>query len=94
MAQLEGLVCLRCASSANPAQLGRGLALDTAGQLPAPCTAEILRNISDAQYWRMMEHLIKFRPAFNWFPESGGRAFDFTIASLRRRHQNMKALLY
>ncbi|KAL4444653.1 hypothetical protein ABPG77_002470 [Micractinium sp. CCAP 211/92] len=59
-----------------------------------PMLREILRNISDAQYWRMMEHLIKFRPAFNWFPESGGRAFDFTIASLRRRHQNMKALLY
>lgn len=59
-----------------------------------PMLREILRNISDAQYCGMMQQLIKYRGAFNWFTESGGRAFDFTIASLRRRYQNLKALLY
>lgn len=73
---------------------GAAWPLDAAQPLHAPCAAEILRNISDAQYCGMMQQLIKYRGAFNWFTESGGRAFDFTIASLRRRYQNLKALLY
>ncbi|KAL4427660.1 hypothetical protein ABPG75_001749 [Micractinium tetrahymenae] len=59
-----------------------------------PMLREILRNISDAQYRGMMQQLVTYRSAFNWWTESGGRAFDWTIASLHRRYQNMKALYY
>lgn len=29
---------------------------------------------------------------FNWNSTIGGRAFDYTIASLRRKYMNLKAL--
>ncbi|PSC70174.1 ser thr phosphatase [Micractinium conductrix] len=56
-----------------------------------PQVREILRNVTDAQYREMMAALIKHRDAFHWHADAGGRAFDYTIASLRRRYHNFKA---
>lgn len=59
-----------------------------------PLIREILRNVTDQQYRGMLLELIKYRDAFHWYGEEGGRAFDWTVASLRRRWQNLKALYY
>lgn len=41
-----------------------------------------------------VQNVLKVAAAFSWDAERGGRAFDFTIASLRRKHMNLKALFY
>lgn len=41
-----------------------------------------------------MAALLQHYHAFNWEVHLGGRAFDYTIAALRRRHHNLKALFY
>lgn len=46
------------------------------------------------RYRGLMEQLVRYRHAFHWFPEHGGRAFDATIASLRRRYMNLHASYY
>lgn len=59
-----------------------------------PHLRETLRGISDEQYRSLLEGVRRYMPAFSWDDAAGGRAFDFTIASLRRRHLNFKALYY
>ena len=55
---------------------------------------EILRGITDAQYRQLVENMKQYMYAFEWELGVGGRAFDYTIASLRRRHMNLKSLYY
>ena len=55
---------------------------------------EILRSITDAQYRQLVENMKLYMYAFEWELGVGGRAFDYTIASLRRRHMNLKSLYY
>lgn len=59
-----------------------------------PRIREILRGVTEEQYAGMLRELIRYRDAFHWYADEGGRAFDWTIASLRRRWQNLKALYY
>lgn len=42
----------------------------------------------------MMAALLQHYQAFNWEAHLGGRAFDYTVATLRRRYLNLKALFY
>jgi len=35
---------------------------------------------------------LRHAPAFLWDTEVGGKAFDYTIAALRRRHLSRKSL--
>ena len=55
---------------------------------------DILRGISDVQYRELLGNVLKYQAAFEWDRWAGGRAFDFTIASLRRRHLNLQAVFY
>lgn len=41
-----------------------------------------------------MAALLQHYQAFNWEAHLGGRAFDYTVATLRRRYLNLKALFY
>lgn len=59
-----------------------------------PQLREILRGITDEQYKRLLAGVQQYLAAFSWHPESGGKAFDYTILSLRRKYMNMKALYY
>lgn len=59
-----------------------------------PQLRETLRGVSDEQYRSLLEGVRQYMPAFAWDSSVGGRAFDYTIASLRRRHMNLKALYY
>ena len=43
------------------------------------------------RYRGLMENLVRYRDAFHWELDCGGRAFEFTIASLRRRWARMGA---
>ena len=56
-----------------------------------PHLREILRGVTDEQYRRLLENLLRYRDAFMWDRSLGGRAFDYTIAALRRRHLALKA---
>jgi len=38
----------------------------------------------------MLEGVMTYYPAFSWNAEKGARAFDYTIASLRRKYMNLK----
>lgn len=38
--------------------------------------------------------MLRYYHAFSWETQHGGRAFDYTIATLRRRHMNLKALYF
>lgn len=55
---------------------------------------ETLRSISEEQYRLLLENVLRYFKAFSWAADQGGRAFDYTIASLRRKHMNMKAMYY
>jgi len=57
-----------------------------------PYLRETLRGITDDQYRKLLEGVVKYKNAFSWRADVGGRAFDYTIASLRRKHMNLKAL--
>lgn len=59
-----------------------------------PDLPRILRSITDQQYQRLVQGLVRYRDAFHWEPAAGGKAFEYTIASLRRRHLNFKSLYY
>jgi hypothetical protein len=59
-----------------------------------PFLREILRAISDTQYKRLLAGVFQYRDAFHWDDSWGSQAFDYTIASLRRRSQNSQGLLY
>ncbi len=59
-----------------------------------PFLREILRGISDAQYKRLLAGVFQHRNAFHWNEERGSQAFDYTIASLRRRYLHMRGSLY
>ena len=56
-----------------------------------PQIREILRNVTDEQYRSLVENVVRHRDAFLWHPEFKGRAFDYTIAVLRRRYMALKA---
>jgi hypothetical protein len=57
-----------------------------------PHLREILRSITDEQYLQLLAGLVRYRHAFTWEVQLGGRAFDYTIATLRRRYMNLKAM--
>ncbi|PSC75115.1 exostosin-like glycosyltransferase [Micractinium conductrix] len=59
-----------------------------------PNLREILRGVTDEQYRRLVQNVVRHAAAFSWYPESGGSAFNYTIATLRRKHMNLKALYY
>ncbi|KAI3430530.1 hypothetical protein D9Q98_005123 [Chlorella vulgaris] len=59
-----------------------------------PELREILRDITDAQYRKLQEGMVRYRDALHWDVMAGGRAFDYTIAALRRRFLNFKSLYY
>ena len=41
-----------------------------------------------------MEGLLRYYRAFSWEVELGGQAFEYTIASLRRRYMHFKSKYY
>lgn len=56
-----------------------------------------LQRVSTVQYRRLVENMLRYSSAFQWDADGGadGRgAFLYTVASLRRRYLNMRALLY
>lgn len=59
-----------------------------------PRLRELLRSVTDEQYRRLLENGLQYHKAFAWHAQKGGQAFEYTLLSLRRRYQNMKALLY
>ena len=59
-----------------------------------PHLREILRGISEAQYRRLLEGVLQYRSALSWETHLGGKAFDYTIATLRRLHMNLKSLYF
>ena len=59
-----------------------------------PHLRETLRGISEAQYRRLLEGVLQYRSALSWETHLGGKAFDYTIATLRRRHMNLKSLYF
>lgn len=59
-----------------------------------PFLRETLRSVTEEQYRQLLQGVLRYFKAFSWAVGQGGRAFDFTIASLRRKHMNMKAMYY
>lgn len=59
-----------------------------------PKLREILRGVSAAQYKRLLAGVFQYREVFHWDDLWGSRAFDYTIASLRRRYLHLQGLLY
>jgi hypothetical protein len=59
-----------------------------------PLLREILRGISDKHYKQLLAGVFRYRHAFHWEAEHGGQAFDYTIASLQRRHLHLQGSLY
>ncbi|KAL4427672.1 hypothetical protein ABPG75_001761 [Micractinium tetrahymenae] len=59
-----------------------------------PHLRDILKSISNEQYRTLPENVLRHQTAFCWNREKGCRAFDYTIASLRRKHMNHKAMYY
>jgi len=55
-----------------------------------PFLREILRNVTDDQYRKLLEGVKAYYPAFSWNVEKGGLAFEYTIATLRRKYMNLK----
>jgi hypothetical protein len=66
---------------------------DFSVRLPAadiPRIGDILRDIlGGPEYARLRSNLPKYWPAFVWDKEHGGLAYNYTIASLRRRWQRL-----
>ena len=50
------------------------------------------RSVTDEQYRELLEGVVRYKEAFSWERHLGGRAFDYTIASLRRRWLNSLSL--
>ena len=59
-----------------------------------PHLREILRGITDEQYRKLLEGVLQYRAALSWETHLGGRAFDYTIATLRRRYMNLKSVYF
>ncbi|KAL4427764.1 hypothetical protein ABPG75_001853 [Micractinium tetrahymenae] len=59
-----------------------------------PQLREILRSVTDEQYRRLLENVLRYHRAFSWTVEAGGQAFEYTILSLRRKYLNLKSLYY
>ncbi|PSC75138.1 exostosin-like glycosyltransferase [Micractinium conductrix] len=59
-----------------------------------PHLRETLKGLSEEEYRRLLQGTLQYAYAFSWNPEISGKAFDYTIASLRRRHLNFKAMYY
>lgn len=59
-----------------------------------PRIREILQGISDEQYARLLQGVLRYRHAFWWQRDAGGKAFDYLIASLRRRAMNLRSLYF
>ncbi|EFN59690.1 hypothetical protein CHLNCDRAFT_133230 [Chlorella variabilis] len=57
-----------------------------------PQLRETLRSVTDEQYRELLEGVVRYKEAFSWERHLGGRAFDYTIASLRRRWLNSLSL--
>lgn len=56
-----------------------------------PSLPQILRSVSQETLESLQKGVSKYWPAFVWSSEQGGKAFDYTILSLRRRHLNLKS---
>ena len=59
-----------------------------------PRLREILDAVTDEQHAALVEGMRKYWPAFVWDREAGGQAFEYTMLSLWRRSQNLKARFY
>ncbi|KAL4427657.1 hypothetical protein ABPG75_001746 [Micractinium tetrahymenae] len=57
-----------------------------------PHLRQLLRSITEQQYRRLLEGVLEHRLAFSWNKAKGGRAFDYTILSLRRKWLNLQSL--
>lgn len=55
-----------------------------------PSLREILRNVSEHQYRQLLAGVLRHAPAFSWDQPTGGRAFHYTLLSLRRKYMNLK----
>ncbi|KAL4854627.1 glycosyltransferase like protein [Chlorella vulgaris] len=59
-----------------------------------PDLPKLLHSVTPEQYRMLVQGLLRYRDAFLWDVSGGGKAFEYTIASLRRRHLNFKSLYY
>ncbi|GFR42337.1 hypothetical protein Agub_g3245, partial [Astrephomene gubernaculifera] len=59
-----------------------------------PRIVEILRAVPQEDVLRMMKENVRVYRAFIWQPELGGLAYNYTIASLRRRLSYVRGELY
>lgn len=59
-----------------------------------PNLPQILRSVTPEQHAALQHGLEKYWPAFVWDRDHGGKAFDYTALSLRRRYLNMKSKYY
>ncbi len=59
-----------------------------------PQLPQLLRSVTQEEYRRLLEGVLRYRDAFVWDRDLGGRAFDYTIATLRRRYLNLKSLYF
>ncbi len=57
-----------------------------------PNLRELLRSVTDEQYRRLLKGVLEHRLAFSWNIAKGGKAFDYTLLSLRRKYLNLKSL--
>ena len=63
--------------------------------LPQPAQCALARGSRRPRRPRRpLQNVVRHAAAFSWYPESGGSAFNYTIATLRRKHMNLKALYY
>jgi hypothetical protein len=63
-------------------------------RLPAadiPRIQELLQAVSDDEWKRMHNNLMHVHKVFMWDQAYGGLAYNYTIASLRRRAQRLQA---
>ena len=59
-----------------------------------PMLPSILRSISPQQLAALQAGVAKYWPAFIWHSEYGGKAFEYAMLALRRRHVNLKSKYY
>ncbi|KAL4519102.1 hypothetical protein Ndes2526A_g00206 [Nannochloris sp. 'desiccata'] len=59
-----------------------------------PRLPSILRSISPQQLAALQAGVAKYWPALIWEAEFGGKAFDYAILALRRRHIHLKSKYY
>lgn len=59
-----------------------------------PRLPEILNSIDEEKLQKMQRALEVYWPAFVWPQHEGGKAFEYGMVALRRRHLNYKSLYY